>query len=189
MSISRSSLCRGFLAALSISIGHLASVMAEEPRQALPVRGFVNRSAELQEGELAERVAVDVRVLSATDPVDPTNTEHSLPMVVDSRIKDLTAQLEPLHYRTFKLQYEERVILSLLRREKVLLKDGHELTLRPIYLDKGRVGIWFRWNDHQGNKVLDSRVHLTCGESIVAGTEAESGDQGMIIALTAHPSK
>lgn len=187
---------RLLLAATSLSLLHVlvTSVAADERRsrgaaEAVPVRNLIERGSEGTNQELAERVAVDVRVLSATDPVDEAAPHAGSPMVVDARIRDLTSKLEPLHYRTFRLQYEERIVLSLLKREKVSLKDGHELILRPVYLDGDRVGLWFRWTDRQGNKILDTRVHLTCGESIVAGTDAESGKRGIILALSAHPSR
>jgi hypothetical protein len=148
---------------------------------AIPVVGYSSRHDASEGPQLAERVAVDVRVISASDLV--------VDGAIDSRIRQLTSKLQQLHYRTFRLQYEERVILSLLKREKVVLRDGHELTLRPTYLEGNRVGLWFRWTDGTGSDLLNTRVHLSCGESIVAGTDDEESGKGVLIALTAHPAR
>jgi hypothetical protein len=156
---------------------------------AIPVVGYSSRHDASEGPQLAERVAVDVRVISASDLVVDGASHSSPPFAIDSRIRQLTSKLQQLHYRTFRLQYEERVILSLLKREKVVLRDGHELTLRPTYLEGNRVGLWFRWTDGTGSDLLNTRVHLSCGESIVAGTDDEESGKGVLIALTAHPAR
>lgn len=121
---------------------------------------------------------LEVRTIRASDVGE--NTPGS--GVIDPRLEDLRSQLEQLHYRTFKLLAAERE--RVLTRKKTIfsLIDGHRFAVKPLYLDGNRVGVWMRWVDGDGAEVLDTRMHLTCGESIIAGTDRESGE-GMIVAV------
>jgi hypothetical protein len=131
-------------------------------------------------------VALVVRTVHASGHA--ADTEKSISPQVDSRIEDLRPKLSKLRYRSFKMQAEDRDVIPLRKRRTFHLSCGHTLTVRPLYMEKERIGLWMQWLDKAGMKMLDTRMHMNTGETMVTGTEAE-GDCGTILAIDVKPAE
>ena len=137
-----------------------------------------------------------MRVIRAEEPESEENTTQRA-RDIDPRLADITLQLNKLRYRHFTLMTLQQRQVQLMKRELITLPGGHSVNLRPIYLENNRVGMWIRWQDPSGAPVLDTRMHFSCGQTLVAGTE--SGDfavdadpkskSAMILAIDAKPQK
>ena len=147
-----------------------------------------------------EVVRVDVRMIRAAEPIaDADLIRGFAPPALDPRLKDLTAQLSRLHYRRYTLVTSQSRDSEVMKRDSVALVNGHTLTLRPMYVQDGRVGMWIKWDDQNGHPVLDTRLHFRCGQTFIAGMDgegelpvAESGHpthDALILAIDAHPSR
>jgi hypothetical protein len=105
---------------------------------------------------------------------------------VDQKITDLSDKLRKLHYKKYVLVSSRKDVVSMQQKKVLSLGKGHTLALRPMYIDGKRVGMWLKWKDDQGAKLLDTRMHFTCGESVVTGTE-RSDNSGVILAIDVNP--
>jgi len=133
---------------------------------------------------LAEAVTIRVRAIRASgiDPStatsfgDPTRTrEINCPRTLG----DINGKLSKLPYNSFSLVSSQTETIDLMKKETLYLTGGNELTIRPLYSENGKVGLWLRWIDSDGAKVLDTRMHLATGESMVAGAEVtDAGNAG-----------
>lgn len=117
---------------------------------------------------------VRVRSVSAL----PGEGEYS----IDQSIQDLAAQLKQLPFKTFKLTEERTGRFSMKSKGTLKFASGDKIQLRPLYEDEGRLCLWFRWTDSSGMQVLDTRLHLEPGTSILAGTES-SDDRALVLAV------
>ncbi|MCB0309941.1 MAG: hypothetical protein KDD42_01820 [Bdellovibrionales bacterium] len=122
-----------------------------------------------------EDVVVRVRALRGTH-----EGRHGL--VVDERARDLEQQLNQLQFNKFKLVAAQRKVISLKGKETIPLTDGQSLTVRPMYLEPHKVGLRLKWVDRAGACILDTRMHLTPGESMLTGTD-HTADSAMILAI------
>lgn len=93
---------------------------------------------------------------------------------VEPALDDIGSKLRKLHYREFKLASSQDVAIPLMKKRVVYLSDGHTLTIRPQYVDGSKIGIWLRWVDEAGTRVLDTRMHFHEEETMLAGTELPS---------------
>ncbi|MCO6429852.1 MAG: hypothetical protein J5J00_03245 [Deltaproteobacteria bacterium] len=147
----------------------------------LPVLGIYGGYAAADERR--KEISINIRTIKASDP--KTSVSHGID--VDSRLEDLRAKLAHLNFRTFKMISVDEVSLPLKKKGSVELSERTFLTLRPLYYDAERIGIWLKWTDKSGEQVLlDTRMHFTAGESMLTGTDS-SGDCGLILAIQAAP--
>jgi hypothetical protein len=133
--------------------------------------------------DTSEGIRVNLRVISG---IGSDEEGASMPAQIDDRIKDLTIKLRQLHFREFKLVSEQDKIVPMAKKQAVTIGNGETLTVRPVYVDKHRVGMWLRWQDRDGKQILDTRMHFNCGEPMLAGTDRSSG-ASTILAITVHP--
>ncbi|MCB0330220.1 MAG: hypothetical protein KDD70_11160 [Bdellovibrionales bacterium] len=130
-------------------------------------------------------VRVHVRTLEGLTPVESSEQEQ-LPISLDKRIEDLRDKLVKLHYQQYRLLAEKSAVVPVSKRRELVLSDGHRLTLRPLYANDERVGVWMKWRDSSGMEVLDSRMHFTCNEHILTGLETND-HRGLILAIQVSP--
>ena len=105
---------------------------------------------------------------------------------VDSRLKDLSNKLSKLQYREYSLLSTQDTKLNVTEKKVLHLPKGHSLAVRPLYVQGRRVGMWLKWKDGGGMKILDTRMHFTCGENMVTGTD-NTHDSGIILAISVNP--
>ena len=130
-----------------------------------------------------EDIRVNVRVIRGIGSDEEGNRA---PAVIDDRIKDLSVKLRRLHFREFKLISSQDKVVPMAKKQVVTISDGETLALRPLYVEKNRVGMWLRWQGGDGKQILDTRMHFNCGEAMLAGTDKSYG-ASTILAITVHP--
>ena len=108
---------------------------------------------------------------------------------VEPVLEDIGAKLSKLHYREFKLASSQDVAIPLMKKRVVYLSDGHTLAIRPLYVDGSKIGIWLRWVDAAGTRVLDTRMHFHEEETMLAGTEVPCSRSSAAAAHKAHAAK
>lgn len=106
---------------------------------------------------------------------------------VDDRINDISSQLKKLQYQRYSLISAREGFVEVAHKKVFGLSNGHTLSLRPLYIEGSRVGMWLKWQDDQGMDLLDTRMHFTCGEAFLTGTE-KSDDSGVILAIDVQPA-
>ena len=112
---------------------------------------------------------------------------------IDEGLDDISSKLKNLRYKHFKLVCNQQVEVPLMKKRTVYLAEGNSLTVRPLYIDEDKVGLWLRWLDGAGMRVLDTRVHLHDGESVITGTDGlpepeSNAETGMVLAIEVRPS-
>jgi hypothetical protein len=133
--------------------------------------------------EACSDVLVSVRAVRAEGHLN--RDEARAEPVVTSDLSDLSEKLAKLPYKRFVLMGRDKFVVPIRKRHSVSIA-GQELVLRPMVLDSKRVALWINWKDEAGSKVLDSRLYLTPGESMLAGTD-HSAETGLIMAIDVHP--
>jgi len=129
-------------------------------------------------------VVVKVRSLAATDMYKPSYRQSvNRKIVVGHRIRDLKSKLEKFYYQKYRLLGKRKEVVPISSRRTLNLVDGHTLTVRPMYIEEKRVGMWLRWNDNKGVNVLDTRMHFDSGEPMLTGTDL-GGGKGLILAIS-----
>ena len=137
------------------------------------------------DGNDADKVSVHVRTVMATEPKMASTGQSP---IIDSRLQDLALKFQKLQFRTFKLVSSQTRVVGLERKEVMSIGSGNTLMLRPISMDKNRVGMWIKWTDSAGVEVLDTRMHFECGDSMITGAD-HTGDSGIILAIDVEPVK
>lgn len=125
-------------------------------------------------------VRVSFRAMEASHPFDPATPPPAIS--IDPRLEDVRTKLEQLHYAQYSLLATGSRDVSMLKKETVTFHNGHTLTVRPLYIQDRRVGLWMKWNDGSGMNLLDTRMHLDCGEHLVTGTESDP-QRGIILVV------
>jgi hypothetical protein len=152
--------------------------------------GVVGPNLALSEGKETEcsscPVAVDVRVVRASNPspseLSLTSQQAARKPRIDFRLKDLAAKLQRLPFQSYTVVSVEHRLIPLKKREVIGLSGGQTLTLRPLYVEDKRVGMWLKWQDQNGGDILDTRMHFDFGESVLTGTD-NSENGGLILAI------
>ncbi len=135
------------------------------------VKSFVDSASFNPQTE--SKVIVNVRVIRATDKMDPGEESFSPdPVKVDRRLKDISFKLQKLPFRAYSLLSSEQKVVPAKKRESFLIASGQSLTVRPLYMEKDEVGLWLKWVDQNGAEILDTRMHINYGESMIAGTDS-----------------
>lgn len=106
---------------------------------------------------------------------------------IDKRLKKISWKLENLPYKNFELKSSQKVQVPLKKKQIVRLPNGQELTLRLLYKNDTRLGIWINWLDKSGMQLLNSKIHLGCTDPMVAGTDNTDGSASLLaIALESN---
>jgi hypothetical protein len=98
-------------------------------------------------------------------------------ITIDKSLSSIAQALESLPYKKFSLVDHREIGLPLLRRESLSLKSGEKIKVRPIGIDLDKFCFWLRWEDKNGSAILDSRMHILGGRSVVAGFDASLPDK------------
>ena len=140
-------------------------------------------------------VTVRVRAIRASEMFpDRQQRKAAGGLEIDPLLEDLQEKLRKLHYRKYVLLDTKEKTILMEQKEIIDLVDGNELTLRPIYIkaiepgNGHRVGMWIHWTDRAGTEVLDTRMHFSCGENMLTGTEG-TGDTGLVLAIRVTPKE
>ncbi len=126
------------------------------------------------------QVEVKVRVVKAD------NEENHAGRAVDARLGDLQSKLERLPFHRFSVLSTESLVIPIKRKQTMTLASGQTLTLRPVYCEQEKIGLWLRWAEKNGDEILDTRLHVNPGESMIAGTDS-SPSSGLILAIDVEP--
>lgn len=127
------------------------------------------------------KIAFTVRVVSAVVG-DRGN------FLFDAGIKDVAAQLKRLPFSEFRLTSENHQEIALRQKLFIPLNRGQVLAVRPLQYENERITIWLKWCDNDGSEILDTKMRLEPGRSMLAGTESsENGSSGMILVIDVAP--
>lgn len=133
-------------------------------------------------------VVVQVRTIKASKPKDSGEGESSTEIEIDSRLDDIRGKLGQINYLKYRLLAEDQLSVRIKRKHSMVLKDHTLLTVRPLYVEDEKVGMWLKWTDESGEQVLlDTRMHFVAGDSMIAGTDS-AGDCGIILSIKAQKS-
>lgn len=149
--------------------------------------GIMSISSMIAQDSVAESVTVRVRAIRAETAAPGGESNEHKTIHCERALRDINAKLKKLPFRTFTLVSSQAETIELRKKETLYLAGGNELTIRPLYSEDGKVGLWLRWIDHDGAKVLDTRMHLATGESMVAGADAGE-DAATVLAIDVNPS-
>jgi hypothetical protein len=130
-------------------------------------------------------VSLHVRALRASDPKGNANNsdEKDNQIKLSSTLIPFQRKLATLPFRSFELMSEEEAVVSLKKKHHIQLINGHHLVVRPLFLrEDGNICLWLRWQDKEGMKLLDSRIHVPLGETVLAGVE-QSPTSGMVLTI------
>lgn len=133
----------------------------------------------LQFSALADSATIRVRSVLATQ-------DDSEKKSFDPSIRDLELQLKHLPFSKFQLVEDQQEQLLMKSKEYIKLSNGDKLSVRPLYMEEGKLCLWLRWVDSDGMQVLDTRLHIEPGKSILAGTES-SEKRATVLAIGVVP--
>jgi hypothetical protein len=104
---------------------------------------------------------------------------------IDARLKDISWKLESLPYKSFSLDSSRQIKVKMKKKRVLKLPDGQQLTLRLLYKNEKKLGIWIDWLDKAGMQLLNSKIHLGCSDPVLAGTDNPDGSASLLaIALS-----
>jgi len=103
---------------------------------------------------------------------------------VENSLTDLKPKLAMLPFTSFRLISQKEEEISVKKKESIQLPNGQTLALRPMYMDKERVGMWLSWKDTDGSNILNTRIHFDADESVLTGTDYRD-NEGRILAIRA----
>lgn len=151
--------------------------------QDILLKNVASRSLSLQEEHTSTctKVMVEVKAIAASKSEDK-NTK------IDPRISYLAEQLRKMPYQNYTLLVERSAKVPLMKKRIIPLTDNQTLTVRPIYANDKRVGVWLKWQDGKGMKILDTRMHFDCDQPMLTGLETNS-ERGLILAVSIKPNK
>ena len=144
------------------------------------IAGFISfvGAAQVQaEGKNPRSILVSVRVVEASEALPEGPHSHNCKVSLGEGLEDIRSKLQKLNFKSFKLIDKGSLVVPLLQKARIALIKGQSLTVRPLYAEPGRIGMWLKWIDSEGMEVLDTRMHFDPGESMITGTDSEgSGD-------------
>lgn len=169
----------------------ISTVLADGAQGMGPVglHQFVPSSSNVAVGTPSGSVSVRVRAIRALgafqqgeiDASSMTPAEERL-QGLDPKLLDLKDKLAKLQYHRFRLLTQQAAEIPLRKKQTIPLISGQTLTLRPLYVDGQKIGLWLRWKDPTGSDILDTRLHFDNESSMITGTEA-AADSGIILAI------
>lgn len=141
---------------------------------------------ETSEGSSVDAVNVRVRAIHAESAAPIGERSSAKRISRCSQLNDIDVKLKKLPFKSFSLLSSQSQRIELMKRGTIFLSGGNELTIRPLYAEAGKVGLWLRWIDGAGTTVLDTRLHMAMGESMVAGADAGQ-DSATVLAIEVEP--
>jgi len=131
---------------------------------------------------------LELRIIKASKPFDATVRKENKKINIDDGLSDLHDQLESLDFSKFTLLKVVQKKTAVKQKVVFSLCSKQTLTVRPLYRENGKVGLWLRWNDADGAPLLDTRMHIDSAHPILIGNpvnddQTESGT-GRVLALS-----
>lgn len=133
--------------------------------------------------ESAMVIRVRIRAVRALGLTHPTQLKTgvvlgaAMPLPqISPALEDISEKLKALNYREYKVASSQEVLVPLMKKRTVYLHEGNMLLVRPLYADGGNIGLWLRWIDGAGTRVLDTRMHFHERETMLTGTELTGAD-------------
>jgi hypothetical protein len=147
---------------------------------------LLSHSVPVAKAEDSGTVVVSVRTIQASEPIKgasaPQGAASSPKMPTE--LKDIEGKLAQLPFSSFMLLASKSETHTLKKREMMRLPNGQTLTLRPMYMDDKRVGLWLNWRDADNSEILNTRVHFDSDDAVVTGTDFPD-NRGLILAIKA----
>lgn len=134
---------------------------------------------------LAQRVSVSVRFLRATTA--RPDTLDQIPLALGPGLQDIAQKLGQLPFRNFQVIDTKQKVIEVSHRDKISLHGGYELSVRPLYIDNEKIGLWLRWTDGRGMRLVDTRMHITPNDTVITGADG-GGDSGDVLAIKVSPA-
>jgi hypothetical protein len=128
----------------------------------------------IQVEKLPEAVKLRFRILKAWTKGDGKDADQDL--------GDLEDKLHELDYKYFKLISSEDHEFVDGQRHKIRLGDGDLLSVKLIYQNPRKLGIWYHWEDADGAELIDTRLHFSCKRPLVTVVDAGNGE-GELLAI------
>lgn len=110
------------------------------------------------------------------------------PIVVHDSIRNLKSKLKQIPFKNFNLVSSESITIPSESKQQIKLKNKDSLGLELLYLKQDRVGLWLDWADKEGMRLLDTRLHFDCMETMLAGADTES-DTCKMLAISVEGKK
>lgn len=131
-----------------------------------------------------QHVLVVVRFLRATTA--RPNTGDETPLSIGAGLQDIAQKLGQLPFKNFEVLDTEQKVVTVAHRDNIPLHGGYELSLRPLYVDNDKIGVWLRWTDGRGMRLVDTRMHITPNETVITGADG-GADVGDVLAIKVSP--
>jgi hypothetical protein len=147
------------------------------------------KMASIDSGSPSQNLLITVRTIQAQGRIDENEMSgNPIPIRIDGRLKDLADKLRKLPFRGFVFMSGDERTVPVRRKEVLALVNGQTLSMRPLYLEDNKVGLWVRWQDRSGAEILDTRMHLDIGQSMIAGTDLlNDPSSGLVLAVEVAP--
>lgn len=121
-----------------------------------------------------------VRIIHASTPsVDVSSGVAQ----VSASLKDISSELTSLPFKKFTLLESIDRTVSMKEKETIKLSTGDKVSIRPHYVESGKLCFWFKWVDKNGSQILDSKLHVEKGKGVISGADS-SEKEARLIALT-----
>lgn len=148
-------------------------------------RADFHRSEAHTDSTTAQHVLVVVRFLRATTarPV----TSDQAPPSLGAGLQDIAQKLGQLPFKNFEVLDTERKVVTVAHRDSIPLHGGYELNVRPLYIESDKIGMWLRWTDGHGMRLVDTRIHITPNDTVITGADG-GGDVGDVLAIKVSPA-
>lgn len=128
----------------------------------------------------SQNVLIRLMVIEGRDK-DSADQHNSIQF--DSNLKSVSSKLLSLPFRSYSLLKKQDVDLPINEKQELYIHDN-KIQMRQLGAEKNKFCIWLRWDDESGMNLIDTRLHLRPGETMILGSDATS-DSGVILALTA----
>lgn len=138
------------------------------------------------DGALAQRVLIVVRFLRAST-ARTVESDQAAPLSVGAGLQDIAHKLQQLPFKNFEVLDTEQRIVTVSHRDSIPLHGGYQLSVRPLYVEKDKIGMWLRWTDGRGMRLVDTRIHIAPNDTVITGADG-SVDFGDVLAIKVSPA-
>lgn len=154
---------------------------------AVPAQGVsTQREVEVPEAKAEPEYRITIRAVEARIAAPDSRGQNRA--MVDDRLKDIRTKLEQIErFNQFSMVSSFERVMRLKQVEQIDLIGGQILRIKPVSFNPPRVCLWLRWEDSNGEEILDSRMHFNTADSVLAGMEKESEQESLILAINAVP--
>lgn len=127
-----------------------------------------------------KEVKLNIKSITASEQRELNRSER---IEVAPELKALRKKLRKIPYRKFMLDMAQDVTVEAGKEQVVPFANGDTLTIKLLYRDEERLGVMILWKSKEDEQLLDTRMHFSCSETMIAGAEKDQ-DSGQILAIT-----